>query len=342
MPNNFDTNALIGVIPSLKQPSSFLLDKFFPNIAVSDTAQVTVDVVKGQRRMSPFVHPMVEGKLVEGLKTQSNIFRPAYIKDKRSPDLTKPLRRAVGERIGGEQTAGQRELANIALEMEDQVNCLTRRLEWMAASALQNAKVIISGDGYDSVQVDFARDAELTKALTGNAAWNAGAGASPTSDLEKWATLVLKKSGAVVTDVVFTPASWEAFKNDPKLEKHNFFPTGSQGNETRIGAEVATGGVYKGQWGNFALWLYNDWYIDDAGVEQPMLADGSVIMSGACLQGTRAFGSIMDPNHNYAAMPFAPKTWIENDPAVRFLMLQSAPLIIPSKVDASICIQTIE
>jgi hypothetical protein len=42
------------------------------------------------------------------------------------------------------------------------------------------------------------------------------------------------------------------------------------------------GAIYKGRWGNFDLWLYNDWFIDPLdNVEKPMIPDGAVIMSGA-------------------------------------------------------------
>ena len=69
-----------------------------------------------------------------------------------------------------------------------------------------------------------------------------------------------------------------------------------------------------------------------------MLADGTVIMAGPDLMGTRAFGQIMDPAFNYAALPFAPKTWVENDPAQRVIMMQSSPIVIPSRVNAAIAI----
>jgi hypothetical protein len=56
------------------------------------------------------------------------------------------------------------------------------------------------------------------------------------------------------------------------------------------GAQINKGAVYKGRWGNFDLWLYNDWYIDPTdNVEKPMIPDGAVIMSGADLMGTRRF-----------------------------------------------------
>jgi hypothetical protein len=59
-----------------------------------------------------------------------------------------------------------------------------------------------------------------------------------------------------------------------------------------------------------------------------------MIMCGPEMQGTQAFASILDPMHNYKALPFAPKTWVQPDPAQRFLMMQSAPILIPSRVNA--------
>ena len=67
--------------------------------------------------MAPFVSPLVEGKLVEQRRMQTNTFKPAYIKDKRAPDLRKPVRRMIGERIGGDMTGAEREMANIEFEM---------------------------------------------------------------------------------------------------------------------------------------------------------------------------------------------------------------------------------
>ena len=83
----YDTNVLIRVVPQLKVPTTFLLDKFFPTVVAADTEFVSIDVEIGKRRMSPFVSPLVEGKLVESMRIQTNTFKPAYIKDKRAPDL---------------------------------------------------------------------------------------------------------------------------------------------------------------------------------------------------------------------------------------------------------------
>lgn len=343
--NIFDTNVLVQVVPNLMTSQNWLLDKFFPNVVESDTEEVSIDVDVGLRRMAPFVSPLVEGKLVEARKFQTNSFKPAYIKDKRAPDLLKPIRRQIGERIGGQLSAAEREMLNLQFEMADQIDMINRRLEWMASSALVSGTVTVAGEGYDTKVVNFGRAAELTVTLSGSDKWptqvDAGkTNTKPSDDIEDWAQRILKNSGAVATDIVFTTKSWKAFRLDTTIKDTAItFPALSPfGNQINAGTQVQKGAVYKGHWGNYDLWLYNDWFIDPIdNVEKPMIPDGSVIMSGADLMGTRAFGAIIDPAFNYGPLAFAPKSWLEHDPAQRLLMMQSSPLVIPSRVNAALC-----
>lgn len=344
--NIFDTNALVQVVPNLKLAQNWLLDRFFTNVIEYDTEEVSIDVDIGKRRMSPFVSPLVEGKLVEQRRYQTNTFKPAYIKDKRAPDLRKPVRRMIGERIGGSMTGAEREMANIQFEMADQIDMLNRRLEWMAASALQTGTVTISGDGFPTVVVDFGRDSSLTPALSGGNVWsvaNIGTEASPgtvspTDNITDWIALVLQKSGATVTDAIFSLSAWKLFKLDPKLKGAIYYPLlSNQGNVVQPASEVKKGAQYMGRWGQLDLWIYNDWYVDDNNAEQPMLAANTVILTGPELMGTRAFGMILDPAFNYGPLAYAPKTWVKEDPAQRFLMMQSAPIVIPSRANAALC-----
>jgi hypothetical protein len=346
----YDTNVLVQVVPNLKRAQTFLLDKFFPNIVTSDSEFVSIDVDIGKRRIAPFVSPLVEGKLVEQRRMQTNTFKPAYIKDKRAPDLRKPVRRMIGERIGGDMSGAEREMANLEAEMTDQIDILTRRLEWMAAQVLVNGTVTITGEGFPTVVVDFGRDANLTVAKTSTAQWTAAnclAGtASPTTDIEGWQRAILKSSGAIATDIVMTTSAWEGFIGDPLLKGAIYYPRlGEKGNVLDPGAQIARGAVYKGQWGQYSLWIYNDWYVDSgteggtAEREYPMMPDGSLVMCGPDMMGTRAFGAILDPAFNYGALPFAPKTWVNNDPAQRYLMMQSSPIVIPARVNAALAAQ---
>lgn len=232
---------------------------------------------------------------------------------------------------------------NLQATLADQIDMIHRRLEWMAAQALQKGKVVIKGEGYDEVEVDFGRSSDLTQVLSGADTWPTtpvAGNTKPTDDIERWATLILQKSGVVVRDIVFTSKSWKAFQCDELVRKIGIEqPSLSPfNNAVNPGTQVDKGAIYKGRWGNFDLWLYNDWFIDpDDNIEKSMLTNGNLIMSGEQLMGTRAFGAIMDPAFVYGAMAFAPKSWLQEDPAQRFIMMQSAPIVIPSRVNASFC-----
>ncbi len=338
----YDTNTLIQVVRNLKTPSSWLLDKFFPNETRSDSEEVSIDVDVGKRRMSPFVSPLVEGKLVEQRRYQTNTFKPAYIKDKRAPDLRRPVRRAIGERIGGSMTGAEREMANLEWEINDQMEMLTRRLEWMAASALTTGTVLIQGEGFPPVLVDFGRDPSLTVALTGNQQWGVpgnltsdGSDPVPTDFIETAQHTILKKSGAKCTDIVFTTTPWNKFIKAQGVKGAIYYPKFGEIGAINPGPTIDHGAVYKGRWGQYDLWVYNEWFVDEVtNIETPMIADGTVIFCGPDMMGTRAFGQIMDPEFNYESLPFAPKTWVEKDPAQRLILMQSAPIVIPSRVNA--------
>ncbi len=330
----YDTIQLIQYVRNLKLPTSFLLDTFFPNRIESETPKVAIDVDVGKRRMAPFCSPLVEGRFVESRRYQTNEFVPPYIKDKRRPDLLKPVRRAIGERIGGQLTPMQRFQANLAFEVEDQIQMVDRRLEWMAAQALLTGTVLVTGDGYEPTLVNFGRDPALTVALSGAAAWGQP-GVSPTAYITTWSASVLQKSGATVTDLVFTNTPWEAFLADIRIINAVLAPKAG-GVAIDFGGAVPKGGMYMGNWGQFRCWLYNEWYVDpDTDLESPMLPDGTVILGGPEMEGTRAFGCIYDPKFNYGPLAYAPKMWTEEDPAGLNLMMQSSPLVIPSRVNAA-------
>lgn len=338
--DSYTTARLVQLVPNLKIAQMFLLNTFFPNIVESDTEEVAIDVDVGLRRLAPFCSPMVEGKFVESRRYQTNRFKPAYIKDKRAPDIRKPLRRQIGERIGGgDLSAGQREMLNIQFEMADQIDMINRRLEWMAANVLKGGTLTVTGEGFPTTVIDYGRAAALTITNSGTAKWTAAnianGTASPTGDIENWGNAMLKASGAVATKLVFTLTAWKMFLLDPAVQKSAWYAGYGQGVSVNLGSQIQRGAQPKGRWGQYEMFVYNDWYIDPtSNVETPMLTDGTVVMSGDDLMGTRAFGAILDPSFMYGPMAYAPKTWINEDPAQRLIMMQSSPLVIPSRVNA--------
>nr|WP_199897407.1 major capsid protein [Acetobacter persici] len=340
----YSTAQLVYFVRNMKLAQTDLLDMFFPNIVESDTPEVAIDVDNGKRRMAPFCSPLVEGKLVESRQWQANLFKPAYIKDWRNPDLLKPVRRAMGERLMGNMSPADRLEANLAWEIADQIDMINRRMEWMAASALVNGSVTIVGEGYPNpIVVDFQRDPALKIALTGSAQWGQ-AGIYPTDYLTAWALYVLQKSGVAPTDVIFTTSPFNALKSDVKfLNAVIWAGDRTGGSSVDLGGRAKTGKIYMGQWGQFHIWLYNDWYVDPVTEkEEPMIPDGTIIMSGPGLEGTRAFGQILDPAFGYGPLAYAPKMWYKENPATINLLMQSAPIVIPSRVNACLSATVME
>ncbi len=158
----------------------------------------------------------------------------------------------------------------------------------------------------------------------------------PSQNIDDWATTVLQKTGSVADRIIFTNTPWKAFRADPEIKDSIYFPRAGDSN-IEIGGGIAKGAMYKGRWGNYDLYLYNDWYVDPVeDIEYPMLPDGTVLLGSADLEGSRMFGMIKDPEFAYASLAYAPKMWIEKNPAQLQLLMQSAPLVVPNRVNATL------
>lgn len=330
----YSTHAMTRAVNDLASGvRTFLLDSFFPEIAAEDSKEVHFDVEKGKKRIAPFVSPVVEGKVVEQLGFEARSFEPAYVKPKTYFQPDKPLRRAFGEPIGGTFSPMERRAINLRRTLTDHARMVTRRLEVMASEILRTGQVTISGEGFDTKVVDFLRDASLTIALTGGVdTWDEAA-SDPIGDLETWAGLVQKIAGVAVTDVIMAPDAWIEFRQ--KQDVKDLLDT-RRGSESR--AELGPMADYvqrKGTIGQFTIWVYDDTYIDDAGVEQNLMPSGTVVGASRMIEGVRHFGAIQDEANSYGAAPLFSKSWMENDPPVRWLMTQSAPLVVPYRPDAS-------
>lgn len=330
----FTTGVLQRVVAELPAPAPFVLNSFFRTEQRETSEEIHFDIDTGKRRLAPFVSPIVAGQVVASRGFRTSTFKPAYIKDKRVFDSNRPFKRAMGERIGGDMAPAQRMSALLGFELQDQLDMLTRRLEVMAVEALRRGKVTVEGDLYPTVEVDFGRDAALTKALLTTARWGES-GVSPLDDLQTWSLLVTEKSGAAANTVVMDIEAWKLFAADAKVQKLlDRFRGADQLNPTVTGE----GGRFMGNVGDFDIWVYAGWYENPAnGVLTPYLPNYTVIVTGPDLEGTRAFGAIRDEEAGFQALPYFAKSWVEKDPAVRYLMMQSAPLTVPYRVNASLC-----
>ncbi|WP_412059070.1 major capsid protein [Bartonella sp. DGB2] len=214
----FSTHILTKVVEHLERPSSFLLDMFFGTEQTEASEEIYFDIDKSRPRLTPFVSPLVAGRVVNDEGYTAKSFKPAYAKDKRRFDPSKPLKRSIGEKIGGSLAPMQRIEANLSRALSKQLENLIRREEVMAASALLTGKITVSGEDYPTVIIDFGRDPSLIFSLTGNKKWGEE-GAKALNDLEDWVGKIQESSGAVARTVIMDTLAWRLFKSDPMVEK---------------------------------------------------------------------------------------------------------------------------
>lgn len=333
----YSSRQLIKVLDDLVTPHTFLLDRYFPEIHNFDDEKIDFDVVTKGKKLAPFVSPVVQGQVRTDRGFTTTTFEPAYVKPKHVVDPTKPFKRRAGERIGGDMSPMARHDAAIAQLLGDERDEILRRLEWMAAQSLVYGKYTVEGENYPKTELDFGRPAGHSLQLLTTARWGE-TGVKPLDDIEAWATTVSNASGAVIRDVIFDPLAWQLARTNQEF-------LDALDNRRQASGSVELGPIqvprsltsarHVGMIGDFDLWVYNDIYEDEDGNQQKMIPDYSVILAGPDLEGVRAFGAIRDPKAGFQSVDIWPKTWLQEDPAVEYLMCQSAPLIIPSRPAAT-------
>lgn len=335
MPGIYDTAVLTGTVNSLQIAPTFLLAMFFGTVVTEESEELHFDVEKDVMKLAPFVAPSVKGVVVTEKGYTTNTFKPAYIKQNTPINAATALKRVMGEQLLGTLSPMQRMQVRINSILTDHKTMIQRRLEWMASSILRTGKVTVSGEGYPSVEVDFGRHANLTVTLTLGDRWGE-TGVNPLDDFQDWNDELLEQSGSPVRTVLMGVGAWKLFRENAEVIKRiesqkvvGQKPTLNQAAMNSLGAS------YKGTIDEYEIWVYNQNYVDDAGATQRLVPEYAVIMVGD-LQGVQQYGAILD-FESLQAVPIFTKSWEENDPSMRVMLSQSSPLLVPYRVNATLC-----
>lgn len=330
----FSTDTLIEIVRDLRVPATGFAARYFNNTSQDESEEIHFDIENKTRRMAPFVSPLVAGKVVKSRGFQTSTFKPAYVKDKRAFSPTRAIKRAMGESIGGGRYSPQERIQLLVVaDLQDQLEMLERRSEWMAVKALVDGKVTIASPDYPAVEVDFDRKPAHTVVKTAGNLWS-DAGANPLDDLQDWSDTMVKNTGVALTDVTMDVATWKVFRKNSevktRLDRY-------RSNSTLVpNAHQKEGMVFQGMVDQFAIYTYSGWYVDpETGTETALLPAGTVVgAAGDMVEGVRHYGAILD-HDSLEAVPYFCKSWLEPDPSVRFMLMQSAPLLVPYRVNAT-------
>lgn len=339
--SRYETWELDAMVAQIERPNPWLLRTFFKRSKFFDTKQIEFDIVDRGRRLAPFVAPEVAGKPMvrEGFRTRT--LTPAYIKPTALVQPGQAFTRLAGEgAYGGVLSPKQRFDAIVAEHLNLHEESIDNRLEWMSAQALVRGGITIQGEAYPKVYVDFGRDPSLTVALTGAAKWDQTTSA-PLQDIETNSLNVRRISkGAVVTDLVMDGAAWNLMKKnaaiadliDIRFRRDVNGTTAIDGGPRTTMNEAVYVGTLQGR---IDLWVYDAYYQDDAGADQPFIPPNTVIgVAGAALEGTQYFGAIIDLDAEIQARRSFSKSKVLFNPSGLELVTQSGPLVAPKRPNA--------
>lgn len=349
----FDTMTLIGILNHQPVENLFFLDEFFPDEITFTTEKIAFDEVGERYRiLAPFVAPNVQGRVMkrEGFTTKT--FAPAYVKPKHVVDPNKQQKRRAGEAlIVGSLTPGQRFDAEVAENLRIEQDMIRRRENWMAAQAVIHGSVLVEGEDYPPVTVDFARDAGLTSVLSGTARWGESA-ANPLADIAAMRKLSRRKSGGSIRRIIMGEEAYDRFYSNAAVQalfNANLRIGNSAGDASVLStqdsdAELKTVLVGGQNGSRIEIWTYAGYYherdtMTGAVTEKQIMDPNAVIGVGTKMRGTRCYGAIKDVKAQLRAMRIFPKTYDEDDPSVTYTLSQSAPLPIPVEPNNTFMIQ---
>jgi hypothetical protein len=331
---------MLAALEQMLPAQSFLLDMFFRTVETSNTKYVDIDIIKGKRRMAPFVNPRLEGKMVEKRGYQTFTYAPPYIKPKMITTAEEILKRQIGETIySGNITPTQRAQQALGRDLAELDEMILRREEWMASQVLQTGKVSVIGEGVDD-EIDFLMSANHIVTLSGTSLWNTSTG-TPIENLEDWAERILQDSGLTVDTIIMGKNAARAFINNTDVQKKLDLLKLQMA--TVAPTKIKMGARYIGTVNSVAdIFVYHDWYLDDiSGTEKPLIDTNKVLLGSTQARCTRHYGAIQDLECGTGAVPRFPKSWVSKDPSGQILLLQSAPLPAPHQIDGFVCAKVI-
>lgn len=338
--NPFETRKLLGIVQEKNfSCHKFLRDKYFGNTITFDSEKIDFDVVGANgRRLAPFVHPKIGGKVVsrEGFSTQS--YTAPLLSAETMTVAEEFLKRSAGESIYGSKSPETRagEAATRDMQMLDEM--ITRREEAMCAQALFNGKISVKGDGYDE-ELDFWKDlAEADKPETTLVdKWDStGVTADKIfADIRSIRRSMIQKGGFTPKDLICGNQVIETLL--PILNKAGALDTRRVDMGQIDPSHLPNGVTYWGYLKDSALdiYSYDEWYIDTDGSEYPMVPGNKVLFASSDAKTTMAYGAVcVAENNNLAwyAESRVPSSFIQTRPAGRVIKMESRPLPIINQV----------
>lgn len=339
MPTDIYTpHTLAQVLNRTPDMPSFLKDTFFKGTKTFLTEDVSFDVKKGRRTITPFVAPNSTAPVSQRTGYKTITYTPAQKKEKRSITANDIKVRLAGEQpFAGIVSPEERAVELLAQDMQELKDNLVRSQEAMAADLLFTGKLHVKGQNIND-EIDFGFTNKET--LSSSARWGQTS-ADIIADIARWQTNCLKASGFKPNSLVMDTQTAEVLMSDDKILKL------LDNRRTEFGLikseELGAGAMYLGFLAgqlNLNLYIYENWYVDpNDNTEKPFVPEKTILLASDQAAFTKLYGAnTIIPNDadgfkTYEG-EYVARKFVQRDPDAAYLELQSRPLYVPHDVDS--------
>ncbi|HAX1878403.1 TPA: major capsid protein E [Escherichia coli] len=168
----FTTRQLLGYTEQKVKFRALFLELFFRRTITFHTQEVMLDKITGKTPVAAYVSPVVSGKVLRSRGGETRVLRPGYVKPKHRFDYQQAVERLPGEDPARLNDPAYRRLRILTDNLKQEEQAIVQVEEMQAVSAVLQGKYTMSGEQFETVEVDFGRSAANNITQAGGREWS--------------------------------------------------------------------------------------------------------------------------------------------------------------------------
>jgi len=332
----------------VKPVQMFLNRMLFGQRIPVSTDLLEIGTLVGDRSAAPFTTKDAEAVMVEGLTSQAITIRPPNIRIKKPFTPSSLLfNRDFGETIYLGQGDDQVDEVNmhIARDTQRMVDLIANAEEFLASQALTGSIAYTNEQDVAAFEINYAKSAENTVALTGADRWSEST-SDPKIDVLRAKRRLAEAVNLQPTDAVMGTEAAEAFLANSQiasdLDNRNLI----SGNVDITNQFNEQGVIFLGTWAGLRWWEYGRQInVPGSGLTnliRPKFVE--FVTPSPAAEQVMYFGAIRDmeafQGRNLRAERFS-KSWTQKDPSAIIQLVESHPLATMRRPDSVYSLQVV-
>ena len=334
--NYYDPKTLRGVIRKVEPVRTFFKSRFFAESVTFPTSTVSFEFYANKKRLAPYQNDRLPSEALNRDGYEVRTYQTPLLSPSRVISNDTLAMKLLGEQPYNSGISPDERAAQIAAnDLNELLDSISRREEYMCARAKQDGKLTISGRGLNQV-VDYG----FTNIETCTQADQWTSSYDVIAKLKSKAA-ELRKNGAKPSMLILGTDAADALLENNKVVKLLDLRSVDVG-EIRP-QELEDGIEYIGKLSMPGLFVdiysYNEYYFDsETGDSYPYLDPDCAILQDARESNMMLYGAVTyidDKTREYVTEmnEFVPQTWAEINPPVKHISVSSRPLPMPQDIN---------